>query len=305
MTSIVATPTGAEATVSLAGDARGAAQRAGPGPVAVAGGGAVPRLPARPTATPPYLDDGDRVAADRHRHPGQPVAPRSSRSARSSTRSTPSKLRRLLVALSTGLGGTGDDLGQLLDQGQLCSPTSTAPGRRPNGCSATPGRSSTSRSPRPATCAPWPARRASWPRSSATTTPSCAPPCGVPRTSSSSSASLVRDVADVLPPFLRHGAAVHRRVRRPRPAPAGAAAVLRPGPRHPHRRDPQRRAPPRADPRQGRPLRLRHRPPRPPRPGPPPAPGQRPLLRRRSRSSSAAPRTRPDRSRCRSSEARP
>ena len=117
VTSIVATSTGAEATVSLAGDARGAARRAGPGAVAVAGGGAVPRLPAHhrpraPTSTtatgsPPTPPTSRPACRRRSLAVGKVLDQIDAR-----------KLRRLLVALSTGLGGTGEDLGNLLDQGQ-------------------------------------------------------------------------------------------------------------------------------------------------------------------------------------------
>ncbi|WP_028650774.1 MCE family protein [Nocardioides halotolerans] len=116
VTRIVATGTGAEATVSLAGDAqvpRGTQARVRSlSPVGEQ------YLDFQPTTSSgPYLGDGDRVVADATDIPaslsstvlavGQVLDQIDAR-----------KLRRLLVALSTGLGGTGEDLGNLLDQGQ-------------------------------------------------------------------------------------------------------------------------------------------------------------------------------------------
>jgi virulence factor Mce-like protein len=113
---IVATTTGAEATISLAGDAqvpRGAQARVRSlSPVGEQ------YLDFQPTtAKGPYLDDGDRVSADATDIPAS-LSSTVLAVGKVLDQIDAKKLRRLLVALSTGLGGTGEDLGNLLDQGQ-------------------------------------------------------------------------------------------------------------------------------------------------------------------------------------------
>ena len=117
VTRIVATPTGASATITLAGDAD--VPRSATARVRSLSPVGEQYLDFQPTTDAgPYLADGDTVAASATDIPaslsstvlavGQVLDQIDAR-----------KLRRLLVALSTGLGGTGEDLGRLLDQGQL------------------------------------------------------------------------------------------------------------------------------------------------------------------------------------------
>ena len=117
VTAIVSTSEGAEATVTLADDAEVPADTTARvrslSPVGEQ------YLDFQPTTTEgPYLADGDRVDADSTE---VPVSLSSTVLAVGKVldQIDATKLRRLLVALSEGLGGTGDDLGQLLDQGSL------------------------------------------------------------------------------------------------------------------------------------------------------------------------------------------
>ena len=116
VTQIVATPSGAEATVSLSADAqvpRGAQARVRSlSPVGEQ------YLDFQPTtASGPYLADGDRIAADATDIPAS-LSSTVVAVGKVLDQIDARKLRRLLVALSTGLGGTGEDLGNLFDQGQ-------------------------------------------------------------------------------------------------------------------------------------------------------------------------------------------
>lgn len=117
VTEIVSTPAGAEATVTLADDSEIPADtRARVRSLSPVG---EQYLDFQPSSTKgPYLGDGDRVAAEAT---DVPVSLSSTVLAVGKVldQIDAVKLRRLLVALSEGLGGTGDDLGQLLDQGSL------------------------------------------------------------------------------------------------------------------------------------------------------------------------------------------
>ena len=67
----------------------------------------------------PYLEDGTTRQRGVHGPARRVSARRSSRSTRCSRQIDDKKLRSFLVELSTGLEGTGDDLGRLVDQGDL------------------------------------------------------------------------------------------------------------------------------------------------------------------------------------------
>ncbi len=114
---IVATPPGAEATISLAGDAE--VPRNAHASVRSLSPVGEQYLDFQPTdSTPPFLDDGDRVTADSTDIPAS-LSSTVLAVGKVLDQIDARKLRHLLVALSSGLGGTGDDLGRLLDQGQL------------------------------------------------------------------------------------------------------------------------------------------------------------------------------------------
>jgi virulence factor Mce-like protein len=116
VTRIVATATGAEATVSLSGDAR--VPRGAQARVRSLSPVGEQYLDFQPTtASGPYLADGDRISADATDIPAS-LSSTVLAVGKVLDQIDARKLRRLLVALSTGLGGTGDDLGNLLDQGQ-------------------------------------------------------------------------------------------------------------------------------------------------------------------------------------------
>ena len=116
VTRIVPTATGAEATVSLSVDAR--VPRDAPARVRSLSPVGEQYLDFQPTdAAGPYLEDGDRVAADSTDIPAS-LSSTVLAVGKVLDQVDARKLRRLLVALSTGLGGTGDALGNLLDQGQ-------------------------------------------------------------------------------------------------------------------------------------------------------------------------------------------
>jgi phospholipid/cholesterol/gamma-HCH transport system substrate-binding protein len=116
VTRIVATATGAEATVTLSGDAE--VPRDAHARVRSLSPVGEQYLDFQPSsAEGPYLDDGDRVSADATDIPAS-LSSTVVAVGKVLDQIDARKLRRLLVALSTGLGGTGDDLGNLLDQGQ-------------------------------------------------------------------------------------------------------------------------------------------------------------------------------------------
>jgi phospholipid/cholesterol/gamma-HCH transport system substrate-binding protein len=116
VTRIVATASGAEATVSLSGDAR--VPRGTEARVRSLSPVGEQYLDFQPTTTSgPYLDDGDRISADATDIPAS-LSSTVLAVGKVLDQVDARKLRRLLVALSTGLGGTGEDLGNLLDQGQ-------------------------------------------------------------------------------------------------------------------------------------------------------------------------------------------
>jgi virulence factor Mce-like protein len=115
VTRIVATGSGAEATIAIAGDAE--VPRGAPARVRSLSPVGEQYLDFQPTdAKGPYLDDGDRVSADATDIPAS-LSSTVLAVGKVLDQIDARKLRRLLVALSTGLGGTGDDLGNLLDQG--------------------------------------------------------------------------------------------------------------------------------------------------------------------------------------------
>ena len=121
VTSIVATASGAEATVSLSGDAR--VPRGAKARVRSLSPVGEQYLDFQPTtASGPYLADGDRISADATDIPAS-LSSTVLAVGKVLDQIDARKLRRLLVALSTGLGGTGEDLGNLLDQGQAVSST--------------------------------------------------------------------------------------------------------------------------------------------------------------------------------------
>jgi virulence factor Mce-like protein len=116
VTRIVATASGAEATIAIAGDAQ--VPRGAPARVRSLSPVGEQYLDFQPTrAQGPYLDDGDRVSADATDIPAS-LSSTVLAVGKVLDQIDAKKLRRLLVALSTGLGGTGEDLGNLLDQGQ-------------------------------------------------------------------------------------------------------------------------------------------------------------------------------------------
>ena len=116
VTRIVATATGAEATVSLASDAR--VPRGAHARVRSLSPVGEQYLDFQPSsAQGPYLDDGDRVSADSTDIPAS-LSSTVLAVGKVLDQIDAKQLHRLLVALSTGLGGAGDDLGNLLDQGQ-------------------------------------------------------------------------------------------------------------------------------------------------------------------------------------------
>jgi phospholipid/cholesterol/gamma-HCH transport system substrate-binding protein len=116
VTTIVATGSGVVATISLAGDAD--VPRDTQARVRSLSPVGEQYLDFQPSSsTGPYLEDGDRVAADATDIPAS-LSSTVLAVGKVLDQIDARKLHRLLVALSTGLGGTGEDLGNLLDQGQ-------------------------------------------------------------------------------------------------------------------------------------------------------------------------------------------
>ncbi len=206
------------------------------------------------------------------------------------------KLRSFLVELSTGLEGTGDDIGQPGRPGRP-DPGRARPGLAADRAAAAQQRPGARhrhrqrhRPARPRHVGA-PAGRASC----ATTTPSSAAPSTARPASCASSRCCSQDAQKVLPGLPLGRREPDRHLRPARPAPAGPAAGLRARPRRAGPGDPRRRAQARADRGQGPALRLRHPPPPPARPHPRSRRTWTATVRRPSRRSSAAPRTPPGR----------
>ena len=201
-------------------------------------------------------------------------------------------LRSFLRELSTGLNGTGDDVGRLVDQGDLLLAELDRVWPETRRLIRT---SDQALAIAPDT-EPELARLGTSARRLASFLRDYDPELRRTLTQAPEQLAqlegLVDDAQEVLPGFLTVGRQPHRPVRPARAAPAHAAPVLRAGARHPHPGDPRRRAQARPDHRQGPPLRLRRSPSRPARPHPHPARPRRPVLalagdaaaRRRARS---------------------